>query len=340
MPSRLHLVRPNSTVTQGGAPEITGVSGTVSHGNSITISGSGFGTRADYGGTTDFLCAGFSDLNAVGLSGETTNIEWNISAQAEYANQWTAQSTSPRVTGKNFIRRVNSDQNNYEGGGDIGIDPQTGSTWFISWWMRLATAADQQSGKFFRIYGSATNIYLSAGGENMYLRGYAEYTDPGVYPVYTSPDVFGNETWQRVDIAMSQDPDWFKVYIDGALQWQKSSTLPPSGDHQEDQWVENPFGQGSVGIGGYLDAGFRGYGVDGKYDFDDLFIDYTWARIELGNASTWAGSTHREVQLPTAWADGSITAQVNTGSFSSGTAYLYVVNSSGLVSPGYSVTVS
>jgi hypothetical protein len=65
--------------------------------------------------------------------------------------------------------------------------------------------------------------------------------------------------------------------------------------------------------------------------WDELYVDFTRARVELGDAPTWASCTHREVQIPKSWSPTSITITVNQGAFAQGqTAYLYVVNGSGV----------
>jgi hypothetical protein len=61
-----------------------------------------------------------------------------------------------------------------------------------------------------------------------------------------------------------------------------------------------------------------------------VYLDTSWARVEIGNAATYGACTHREIQIPTAWAATSITATVNRGSFgASDAAYLYVIPSTG-----------
>jgi hypothetical protein len=75
--------------------------------------------------------------------------------------------------------------------------------------------------------------------------------------------------------------------------------------------------------------------------WDDIYIDNGWSRVELGNASTYDTCTHREMLIPTTWSDTSITATVNTGTFSENdSAYIYVVDSDGNVNGnGYSVVI-
>ena len=74
--------------------------------------------------------------------------------------------------------------------------------------------------------------------------------------------------------------------------------------------------------------------------WDDIYIDNTWQSVYIGNASTWANCTHREIQIPTAWTDTSITINVNQGSFDTcGTYYLFVVDEDGVPSAGYPVRI-
>ena len=65
---------------------------------------------------------------------------------------------------------------------------------------------------------------------------------------------------------------------------------------------------------------------------DDIYIDSSWARVVVGDHSTWATSTHREIQVPSAWSTNSITITQHQGSFDSISGkYLYVVDSNGKV---------
>jgi hypothetical protein len=95
---------------------------------------------------------------------------------------------------------------------------------------------------------------------------------------------------------------------------------------------------------GHMYQGYHPGGTD-KTFFDNVYIDRTQARVEIGNAPTWSACTHREIQVPTAWQQGvvggmdSITVTVNQGSFPYGSAYLYVVDNSGAWNEnGYPIT--
>ena len=75
---------------------------------------------------------------------------------------------------------------------------------------------------------------------------------------------------------------------------------------------------------------------------DDIFVQKgTQARVEIGDSPDWSACTHREIQVPSAWSDGSIKITVNQGSFQAGdTAYLFVVDSDGNVnSTGFPIVI-
>lgn len=62
--------------------------------------------------------------------------------------------------------------------------------------------------------------------------------------------------------------------------------------------------------------------------FDNIYIDInSWQRAVVGNKSTYVACTALEPQIPSAWADTSITAQCNLGRFSEDdNLYMYVVD--------------
>ena len=67
--------------------------------------------------------------------------------------------------------------------------------------------------------------------------------------------------------------------------------------------------------------------------FDDIYIDNSWQSLWICDGNSWDESTHREVQVPTAWSSDSITLKINQGSFKNDeTAYLFVVDQNGVAS--------
>jgi hypothetical protein len=74
---------------------------------------------------------------------------------------------------------------------------------------------------------------------------------------------------------------------------------------------------------------------------DDLYMDITRARIEIGNAPTFAACTHREIQIPSGWQPDRLTFTVNEGTLNenSGQLYLFVVDENGDASAGHPITM-
>ncbi|MBL0732246.1 MAG: hypothetical protein JJW03_05265 [Desulfosarcina sp.] len=71
---------------------------------------------------------------------------------------------------------------------------------------------------------------------------------------------------------------------------------------------------------------------------DDVYVDNTRARVEIGNAATWSACTHREIQIPVTWSTTEITATINQGSFSSVNGkYLFIIDADGIASDGYKI---
>lgn len=67
-----------------------------------------------------------------------------------------------------------------------------------------------------------------------------------------------------------------------------------------------------------------------SFYIDDIYMDNSWARIELGDNPIYESCSHREIQIPTEWSETKISFKVNVGSFVPGArAYLFVINDHG-----------
>lgn len=73
---------------------------------------------------------------------------------------------------------------------------------------------------------------------------------------------------------------------------------------------------------------------------DDLVIDNTRARVEIGDNAIFESCTHLEYQPAVTWSDTGITGPFNQGSFEAGdTVYFFVIDENGIPSAGYPVTI-
>jgi len=76
--------------------------------------------------------------------------------------------------------------------------------------------------------------------------------------------------------------------------------------------------------------------------WDDIYIDDSWARVEIGDAASYETCTHREMQPLASWSETGLSFKLNVGSLDVDEAsYLYVVDPDGLVNEaGYLLNLS
>jgi len=297
----------------GPGPAIDSVSGTWAHGNSVTIYGSSFGSHADYGGSQDFLCRGWFDFENGTLAGGNFT--------CENTDVWEIKTTGTRNNSSYHGRKI---YNGTRLGAMYVMTLDDTHEFYSSFWINLSYTSGNDGGKIWRIWSDIheDNIYLATGGTNTMIRGFSESqrTSPAPSTQWSSPDSIGYDQWHRIEIWMDDNPSEFTVRMDGVYQW------------SHDNWVPYPWYSGNH----TWQFGHMINECVGGHNFDDLFADNTQARVEIGNASTWAGCTQREIQIPTAWSNSAITIRANQGAFNSFSGkYLYVVDSNGNISAGF-----
>jgi len=307
------------------APAISSVSGTLSHGASLTISGSGFGAHDDYGGTESFLCNGWTDFESGTLNGG------NFTCTNPAV--WQIVTSNTRANSSYHARKY------YNGTrlGEVTVytKPDTHEFYSSFWIMLTQPTTGGDGGKIWRIWSDIheDNIWLATGGDNTMIRGASESQRVSGSTQWSSPSSIGYGQWHRIEIWMDDSPSEFTVWMDCVFQW------------THDDWVPTPWYSGTHtwAFGHMINDN------DGGHNFDDAYFSNTRARVEIGNAGTWSACTHRETQIPTAWSSSSITVTVNRGSFGDlAQQYLYVVDSSGAVNqqgyplsaPTYALTVN
>lgn len=309
------LVALIASVSAGAAPSISGVSGTVSHGSSITITGSSFGSKTT---AAPVAWKTFED-NSITSGG------WSIGFPANFS-----------ISGSNNRSNSSYYGKAYYGGSEERVwfsrNLPSATLFFTSFWLRLSSNANQQSGKFYRVYFSGANsdnIYLSTGDGNFQIRGYSECN--GSTEWGTGPSM-AQDGWSKVDILLSQSGG-MTAWVNGVQSW-----AHPEWTGGSCGWA--PSGH-SIDLPNMLDGPERGHVALGEYGYDDILFDTTQSRVELCPGSTWNARGGCESQPATSWGASSIAVTVNRGGFSTGnTAYLYVVDSTGSANAsGYSVTI-
>lgn len=351
------------------APTVSGVSGIAQHNGTITITGSSFGTKSQ---ATPVAWDNFSQgtvgkaPSTAATMGSWSNVGWDSvtgltpfvvsSAVQRYSNS--------RSVYANMNREMRAC---FTGGADS-------QTWFVQYWFYLGPGfAFQNSNtnslgniKFFRMWstGSDTaNVRVSADGTydvaitcegvggsenwNPAISGY-KYIDPVMGygdPGYVDPT---NTGWKHFENSITTG-SWHLFQFeykdssvggsDGVIRWWFDGKLILDRGNFKTRNSSNQSFKRPQTVGFYNSHSANGSSA--AFYMTDVYIDNTWARVEIGNASTYAACTHREIQPTTAWANGSITVKVNQGSYNSGaSAYLYVVDPNGSVNAtGYPITI-
>lgn len=350
------------------APSISTVSGAVIHGNSITISGTGFGTKIP---ARPYAYANFDDISSN-----------PISSLSQVSSFTIVEALQPLagvgVRGTGALQSYFSDcQSNGCGAGctyycDTGGESQNFNTligfyglpvntYGQKWYLfrkgrRNFQVTDSFNWKVLRFWYSSASLYWQTGNGNL-----AEEALPnaGYGCAWQSP--LSSVCTDSITTAQTRG------FGDG-VTWNTEQFIGTPGT--------------SSGVGGFFHAIMNGrtsirvpyfdyankifnmaqgtsresYIIHDESAnepdppsgsltwWDDLYFDMAWSRVMLSNRSTWGTSSSGplyEIQIPTAWSNTSITAQVNIGELQIGsTAYLYIVDSNGDANQiGYPVTI-
>jgi len=342
-----------------GTPVILGVSGTLSQGQSITISGSSFGAKARAG---PMLWDNFDDAGTSNIEGRTPQIhQGNLSSY----NQWEVRAvgTNPlTIVGDNSGAKAGStgharaefNSNNYW---NLSLNVPysqftTGNELYISFYYRFTKTSAN--------FGRQTKAWVAYNADSLQDKAYwtnsfggpcqsgnfwrthaTESADEhGLDPDLSATGINGE--WVRFESYLKQSGAGM---ANGA--WHQAAhrpTLTTPSRHvvilnnykmrqSSENWVEWTFG------GAYYDK----CGADtATIDIDDFYMDNTPAHVEVCNAATHSASARCELQLPTAWSDTSITATFKKGYLpSSVTAYVYVIDAAGRVNAaGFPILVA
>jgi hypothetical protein len=318
------------------APAISGVNGTVSNGQSITISGSGFGSGPNVVVFDDFE-KGTNGSNIMTGSGSaavgkwdalvgtkvpkysnTNKVSGNLSFKADMSGDWLEYVlvNLPASTTKVFVSYWTLIPSGTAAPGDGN---SAGTNWKLAWLQgNSSTDHDWVAFNYLGSLGSA----LDSNDQNA----------KGGYGPWISPS-FSKGTWYR-----------FWSYIDGTSSgsvaaWDLNSSGVKTLVNQSHSFTWSSAYFQNCRINGYGRQTSNCYPT-----FDDVYVatgDNALARIEIGNSSTYTSCTKLTICTPSSWTSSSISTKVWKGQFgSSDSAYLFVIDSSGNASSGYPIKFS
>jgi len=326
----------------GAAPEVAAVSGTLTKGSSVTITGSDLGTKT----TAAPLKYDFFDQTGEAYDdGDPLANGWGIQDSdggGVYRPRYST--TSPRTGSTKQARcdytygTIWSSQFWYDWGGTI-------DEVYVTAWMK-GTWSGANHVKFFRLvnnliqYGEGMNpdwLFLITP-ESIYDNARDEDSSPIHASTWWSTGSVPDTTWIRIEFWLKKSTHESPPYdIDGHVWANVQDGFPAlfTEIRDEDVKTNKDGGTDTWRYINFCEYAKRDSG-DVIFEWDDIYIDNTRARVEIGNNTTWANCTHREIQIPTAWSNTSITITANQGSFANGEdVYLFVVDADGLPSAGY-----
>lgn len=303
------------------APIISEVSGTFSEGNSIVINGTGFGAKAHAAplvwDRVDNISA-YSTLNNGEVVPDGPGYIWGDNTFNAIRYSTTREHRTPHI------------QAHYHGVGDRvtmefpevlgGTNPSTlrGTTTgeiYINYYLKLDDdPARAGSNKVIRVWDDIGGNGTRISWTNMHLiwSGSAE----------ASWADWGGQVnnWNRVEMFVTANDNYVRTWTDGYLIHN-----PPSNFSK----ANNNYGLNVALVGWDHNIGVY---PEMNVDISEIYVDDTQARIEVCTSPTWSTCRNREIQIPSAWTNTSITFTVNQGLFSSGGAYyLYVIDEQGNV---------
>lgn len=291
-----------SATTQSSVP-----SNDITHGQLFTFTGSGFGTRGNFG-PAGRLNKWFLDFEE-GLEDDG----WNYNNGAAFDSEmWKWMSTGNRhARSTHWAKRHSLGDPSNTQYIRTSSSFSTGK-FFFSYW---AFNSPNSNGKTFRIWyriGFGEDLWHNQTPGNVASDGPNQYTDFGAFSVPTN-------VWTRIDVYMRNGGN-------GALfdMWR----LGANGNNPTYTKNYNCFGLGTF-INPAIGAGEDGPGPTVFWGYDDFYADFTPARVEITNSTTWTGRTRAEIQTPVSWADGTITCRANCGAFNAGEVVnVWVINDS------------
>lgn len=326
------------------APSNISASGTMNDGQSITLSGAGFGTPS----SRDFVFLGGSsgviETTATGVTPSNAN-GWIYNNGVDYSAIIT--DTGARSGSKALYQGSSGPNAALRFDWGSGIAP--GNTVYVTWWTMVDwdSFAGATQWKMFRL--SWENDIQDTGPEAVMFNWFSDsapkqfYMRPGptettvnaqaMYPRYPAKGV-----WTRMEMVVHES----SVVGAADASWTVGSYVP-SGSYTSTSDTGTTYWTGEDDVHRwFLWQNYHSGFTNWRLVSDDYYVQVgSVARIELCDSHSWATRTSCDIQSATAWSDTGAIITLNTGGFSTGqTAYLYVVDSNGDANAsGYEVTI-
>lgn len=339
-------------------PEVTHVVGMLDHGGELTIVGGSFGAKAVGAPLRwDDFQDGEPGAQLIDCDEQGGGI-WDLQAHPGRRPYYSGATGYDSRTGQWIagVQRLPGDicvlQNFYsipDGVGSnraIGVQNEPSRIWYVSFWVyREDYAGTAMQCTNAKVYGN----FSGTGGLNTRWDEYWNGESGHIFAVDCTGEAEGgiHNTWGVFQDVRNQ---WIRVerFLDlGEVGMPNgyhagAANLQVRGEYSGVFTPEHCTGQviDSFILGHYFRSGDTEPAALLRQYISELYVDHSFARVEIGDAPTWNACTHREIQIPTAWNNNSITVTGNVGTFASGTqVYLFVVDENRQPSVGFPVVI-
>jgi hypothetical protein len=335
---------PRHISAQDSGPAIGSVAGTLTHGASITLRGSRFGTKPAAAPVK------FDDFQNLAVNRPLSDNGWDCDEAPDHSPVASTMRLRPGTPSTRNARCTWT----HNDASSFGL--WHSGTWtrvYFDGWMYFECLADPQPQnckpiRFHQAGSGSPNAYLNfygptgsdslAAGRDGVTGGPADSGWFGSYPangIGSGNDVparvFYNN-WVHIQLLAHvgtpgvANGSWI-IYLNSRLRWNRRGNIyllmPP-----HTGWPELYFGN-------YVRSDPHG---TTHAHWECAYVDNSWARVEIGDNANYNNCTHREIQIPSGWSDSSVTVTLNRGSFGpSAAAYLFVVDGNNTPSAGYPI---
>lgn len=299
-------------------PGVTTVSGSFSKGQTVTISGSNFGTKspaaplvwADFENGLNPSTLGvqrtWSEVQSMAASSEGTNGSKGLKA-TDGSGKWTLRVDYNAWTRDNQKFYVFKRQKK-----------------------NFAVTSASQNWKVWRMWPAGArgypNIYYATNNSRVFVEG----TNVGAWTT-----AFDNKNgWTAFEIIGKASSASGRADGQLSVRWDGSQVV------RADKLLTRSSSMPALMTCNYVVQGVLansqiwapGWSSANRLWVDDVYVDTTWSRVMIGEASTFAACKKLEIQIPKTWSTSSISFVANPGSFTNGSkVYVYVFDSNGNV---------
>ena len=308
------------------APTISSITGTFTDGGSVTVSGTGYGTKSPAAPIRWAPFSSSSDASSLGQGtswNQIQNVSW-VSGSG-YGSSGGMQGTAGSGT---WTMRVDASGFNWN---------DNGQKWYVfrrakQNYIVPTNATNNQ--KNFRVWPAGgtgySNLYWSIQNGRIFVENIGGSTDSGFWASGVNPNT---TNWYAEEIICQASSS--SGVKDGTLKLMRDGTQRANGNIISKSaaapagWVSMyPLHIVIANKGQWTGPAWS---TSNNTWFDDVYVDKTWQRVMIGDASTFANSRKFGFIVPATWSDTGMTGtlQIHSNDFpAQTTAYAYVFDTS------------